>query len=377
MSMTFADLIKSTLDSSKERLKNPIVGSYICAFVIFNWRPILLLAFSDEKIENRIKAVDLYYSPWYWIIISIITPIAISLVYTFLIPISMVWIDQKLEPTKEKRIKRIYKSKQFVTTEKIILAAKELDLKNAESGNKQKQDFLNEIESLKETITQRDETLNQVSLANNNTTDQLNKNLNATNTLLADMKRREEESILVIEGLENALTESRSNTYFAKEISNTLAKLDAFFAKKFIDLKEEKGGRLLFGTTANRKDSFHKFQDLMLVERIGVDDYKFTDLGSTVYNILRLHNALTKSSELNSDLLGKHIREAFKNLSTDQRSKFKRMVSSNEEVDPSKVTVNDVNEFIDLKLITGSHDTRNYILTELGRSVLQFINFNI
>lgn len=377
MSMTFADLIKSTLDSSKERLKNPIVGSYICAFVIFNWRPILLLVLSDEKIENRIKSVDFYYTPWYWIIISIVIPIVISLVYTFGIPILMVWIDQKLEPTKEKRIKRIYKSKQFVTSEKIILAGRELDLKNAESGNKQKQDFLNEIESLKETIAQRDETLNQISIANNNTTDQLNKNLKATNTLLIDMERREQESVLAIETLENELMKARNSTYFAKEISNTLEQLDDFFAKKFMDIRVLKGGLLLFGKSGHRKDSFHKFEELMLVNRVGNDDYIFTDLGNALYNILHLDRQLNVSSNNSNDVTSfNDVQKAYNSLSTKQRSQFKSMVTREGYLDTSLISVNELNEFRDLKLIDRSLETGDFTLTALGTGVFSLYQTN-
>ncbi|MBF4466403.1 hypothetical protein [Flavobacterium sp. LC2016-12] len=179
--MTITELIQSTIDSSKERLKTPIVGSFICSFIIFNWRPIVILIFSDEKIENRLKGVDFYFNTWYWTVLAITVPILMVGVYTFLIPMLMVWVDEKLEPTKEKRIKRVYKSKQFVIKEKITLAIVELDLKNAESGNREKQDFIDRIKFLEDSKEQLEESKRQMEIANKNSIDQLNAKLKEAN----------------------------------------------------------------------------------------------------------------------------------------------------------------------------------------------------
>ncbi|CAC9973180.1 hypothetical protein [Flavobacterium panici] len=179
--MTITELIQSTIDSSKERLKTPIVRSFICSFIIFNWRPIVILIFSDEKIENRLKAVDFYFDTWYWTVLAIIVPILMVGVYTFLIPMLMVWVDEKLEPTKEKRIKSVYKSKQFVIKEKITLAIVELDLKNAESGNREKQDFIDRIKFLEDSKEQLEESKRQMEIANKNSIDQLNAKLKEAN----------------------------------------------------------------------------------------------------------------------------------------------------------------------------------------------------
>jgi hypothetical protein len=179
--MTITELIKSTIDSSKDRLKTPIVGSYICSFIIFNWRPIFVLLFSDENIESRIASVNRYFTPWYWNVISIIVPIAISLGYTFGIPLLMVWVEQKLETTKEKRITRIYKAKEFVIKKKIVLAVTERDLKDLESGNKQKEDLLQQIKSLEESKNQIEQSRIQTESADRNTITQLNDKLKEAN----------------------------------------------------------------------------------------------------------------------------------------------------------------------------------------------------
>ena len=148
--MTIAELIKEVMDSSKERVKSPILGSYICSFLLFNWRPIILLIFSEESIEDKFMVIETcYVSYWTWL-----GPLIIVAIYTFLLPWIMVGVDIVLKPAKEKRIKHIYSSKIFTTAEKVKLAQEEVTLKNIESGNKQREELLEQIETLKSTHEQ-------------------------------------------------------------------------------------------------------------------------------------------------------------------------------------------------------------------------------
>lgn len=302
--MTIGELIKSIIDSSKERIKTPIVGAFIYSFLVYNWRPIFTLLFSDRSLEERIESVNSYFEYWYGLFVFGV-PIIMAFVYTFGIPMLMLWIDKKLRPTKEKRITGIYDSKSFVTKKKILLAGEELILKDVESGKKEKQDFLDEIKSLKEIIKQKDESNNNIAISTKNTIDQLNQNSKSLNTLLEDMERREKDKDLMILSLENDLKEARRSAYFAKDVSNTFKKLNTEFAKKFMDLKEEEGGRLIFRLTSNRRESFQKFWELKLVEKITEDHYIFSDLGSTIYNILYLDNELGESQRIKSEEKGK------------------------------------------------------------------------
>lgn len=156
--MTLADLFKELHDTAKERIKNPIIGAFVCSFLVYNWRSIFILCFSELPVEERIEFVNtMYCNKW-----AIIIPLIFAIVYTLLIPLVMIGMDYGLMPMKRKRIANIYQNKGFTTDQKIIHAEKEFQLKNAESGNKDRQALLDQIETLQNSKTQIEETNNRI-----------------------------------------------------------------------------------------------------------------------------------------------------------------------------------------------------------------------
>jgi hypothetical protein len=144
--MTIADLIKDLIETSKERIKTPISGAFIFSFMIYNWRPIAELLFSKQAIEDRIYKINLHYCD-FW---AIVIPIVMAFLYTIGVPMLMVKIDKFLLKTKNLSVDNIYNKKNYSIDRKIIFAEKELKLKDAESGNKERQQYIDEIKQLKE-----------------------------------------------------------------------------------------------------------------------------------------------------------------------------------------------------------------------------------
>lgn len=123
--MTISDLIKEFIDTSKERLKTPISGSFLWSFLFFNWRPILLLFFSDTSIENKIIVINHEYCN-FW---AIFWPIVIATFYTLLIPKIMLQIDNDLADTKDLRVTKRYEAKKHLVQQKTNVAKEEFLLK--------------------------------------------------------------------------------------------------------------------------------------------------------------------------------------------------------------------------------------------------------
>jgi hypothetical protein len=171
--MTFFDFLKDLIDSGKERLKTPITGAFVFSFLVWNWRPIAVLFFSDAPIGDKIVVVNHEYCT----IGAIIFPVFIALFYTLLIPKIMVKINKELAPTKNKRLDDIYDTKEHITDRKIQLAEKEYRLKNVESGSKQIDELQNQIKSLEESNT-------QIINANKNAVEQLNTKLKEVNEII-------------------------------------------------------------------------------------------------------------------------------------------------------------------------------------------------
>jgi hypothetical protein len=175
--MTLADLIKDLIDTSKERLKTPISGAFIFSFIIYNWRPIVELMFSKAAIEDRIYIINLLYcNVW-----AIIIPICMAFLYTIGVPMLMVKIDKLLIETKKLSVNNIYESKNHNISKKITFAKEELKLKDAESGNKEKQDYIDQIEQLK---SLNDEMLK----THKNTVEKLKSKLSEANDTMSEPK---------------------------------------------------------------------------------------------------------------------------------------------------------------------------------------------
>lgn len=220
----------------------------------------------------------------------------------------MLCIDKDLFETKKERVTKKYDALENLKVQHIRIARKEYEQKNVESGSKEKQDFLDEIHSLKEIIKQRDESLTQITTSSKNSIDQLNSSLELANSLITDGEKRERERELMIDILEKDLKESKRSPYFAKEVSKALQRLNIEDAQKFVDLEEEENGRLVFRTNVNRKEYLQRFWTLNLVEKISDNHYIFNDLGSVVYNTLHIDNELSrgKNREIEKEKFRKH-----------------------------------------------------------------------
>lgn len=180
--MTIADLIKDFIDSTKERLKTPISGAFLWSFIIYNWRPILMLLFSDATIENKIIVINHEYCS-FW---AIFWPLVIATAYTLLIPKIMLQIDNDLAETKQERITRRYETKKHEVKEKTGVAKEEFLLKSEESGNKTIQELNDQIKGLEEKNITIQESAIQIQDSSNATIDRLNSELKtATDTIRA------------------------------------------------------------------------------------------------------------------------------------------------------------------------------------------------
>lgn len=175
--MTIADLIKEFIDSARERIKTPVSGAFLWAFIIFNWRAIVFLIFSKASIEDKIILINYEYCHWY----SVVVPIIMALIYTIGLPMLTLQIEKILKKTKKERLDYRNEYIGHQKDGKIDLAGKEWLLKNAESGNKEIQEHLDEIKSLKEQIESQKESIKQINETNKATVDELNASLKAAN----------------------------------------------------------------------------------------------------------------------------------------------------------------------------------------------------
>ncbi|WP_348811835.1 hypothetical protein [Flavobacterium maritimum] len=146
--MNLSELLKEIYDSSKDRIKTPITGAYTIAFILWNWRPILVLLFEDAKISDKIIVINNEYCN----LGAILGPFLIALIITIGVPFLMTLIDWSISSPKKTRLKYVYKTKISDSEYQIDLAKQELILQDIRSGNKEKQDFIDKIKQLENQI---------------------------------------------------------------------------------------------------------------------------------------------------------------------------------------------------------------------------------
>lgn len=169
--MTFTELLKDFIDTSKERLKTPISGAFLWSFFIFNWRPVFLLLFSNAQIEDKIIVINHEYCT-FW---SIFWPVVFATLYTLLMPKITLLIDKDLASTQEERITKQYEAIRHEVRQKTGVAKEEFLLKSEESGNQTIQELNSQIDALKDTNNGLQESIKQINDSNKVTVDELNK----------------------------------------------------------------------------------------------------------------------------------------------------------------------------------------------------------
>lgn len=286
--MTITELIKDLIDTSKERLKTPISGAFLITFIIYNWRPILFLIFSEASIEDKIIVINHEYcSLW-----AFLFPVFIALFYTLLIPKLMLKIDKSLIETTEERIKNIYDSKGHAMSCKIELAKKEFELKNIETGNKQIEELLSQINNLKESNT-------QITKANQIEVEQLNENLKKSNEqlkeTLRDIENRRTLNPLSLSAIrenkknqlsphEHKYSETNSLENTIIDLLNTLGDNDL---NQFKKLRRLSDGEIEGGSLRSIKQETINHFILMGFISPKENQFYFTNNGEILYNILR------------------------------------------------------------------------------------------
>lgn len=70
------EFLQTILKSTEDRIKNPFIGTFITSWIIFNWKPIIFIIFSDKDIEGKINYIkDNYSDIWSYLWLPLISAI--------------------------------------------------------------------------------------------------------------------------------------------------------------------------------------------------------------------------------------------------------------------------------------------------------------
>lgn len=147
----FKNIINSATDSASDRIKNPLVGAFIFAWIACNWNIVFIMLFSSKNIEEKIGyALDVYsWKYGFW------SPVLVAFLYVLFVPIANLLIDVVLK-------KFVLLSLHNQHEKKIaILEMKKIEEKNRAEVNiayeKIKTGAEKEIQEMRENITESKE----------------------------------------------------------------------------------------------------------------------------------------------------------------------------------------------------------------------------
>lgn len=126
------DWIKEIVDASNSKIKSPILGSIILAFVGSNWKALFYLAFANADVSNKFEYFD--ENTWWYTLFAI--PIIVGLLLSFFNPrIQLIALKLTQKPVQEAKIlqltlanDRLAKKQELEETRRSAIAAVEEDL---------------------------------------------------------------------------------------------------------------------------------------------------------------------------------------------------------------------------------------------------------
>jgi hypothetical protein len=271
------DFFQSILEASKDRLKNPVLGTYSISFILFNWQPISILLFSRKTIEEKITSIDLTYYSWE----TFLWPSLITIIIIFTPPFFMLLADIALNKVKNKRIEIRHNEKTINLDNQIIIATKEFEIQNRKSGTKT-------IETLQETISILEKEKRDLILSINSERD----------ANLKEIKRIKELSKNEIE--KDIYTENKNFVEFSEKVFDVYNQLQN---NNQIDLlyKNFDGYSNIINLT---EETIKYYQNLGLISNKN-SNLRYTALGFELYHLLFESNNSGRLKRKMADLTSK------------------------------------------------------------------------
>jgi hypothetical protein len=274
--MDIKELFQSIFDSSNERIKNPFIGSYITAFILYNWRAIFLLVFSNATIEDKIVVINHEYCT----LSAILWPLSIAFFYILILPYLNLIFDALLSYSNSKKNIRLKASVISKLEQKKAEAKYEREIAEERAGTSEISELKNQIERL----NSENEKLSQ---QNKESFDRYNEALKIKENNEKELSKALVESENKFKNLEKETNKKASENNTSRSLKqlilSALSEKEISYFKRYGAFKESNTkvkGFTLDSVTMDR------LSELGLIKR-DENIYVFTDLGNEVYAYLK------------------------------------------------------------------------------------------
>lgn len=214
---TIKDFFKNILQSSNERMNSPIIGTYFISFVIYNWRAILVLIFSNSSIEKRIETINVLYCNSN----AIVIPAFITLLYIIVLPHLQLLLDFLLTFSQKLSYNISQSRKKRLLKGKVEEASLEREIADSRAGTSEISNLKIQVDLLKE---QNDDLLKKSNTdlqSFNNQISELNNQQVSSQNLVGNLQQ----DVKVYKDLYDKLNNNLSYIELPKE---TIATLESF-----------------------------------------------------------------------------------------------------------------------------------------------------
>jgi len=166
------EFLSNLFKVSNERLKNPLLFSFLLSWIAFNWRPIFTLLLSDKKIEDRISYIsenfnEIQYTLYY--------PLIFSIGFVLLLPYFTWLIEVLVQFAKIGRKRNLISEQLSDLKDKQKLAREEFKYEQEKAGNAEISQMNSTIHELTTSNTEKDKTIERLKIDLNESKKELRK----------------------------------------------------------------------------------------------------------------------------------------------------------------------------------------------------------
>ncbi|MEE9363820.1 MAG: hypothetical protein V3U92_14560 [Cellulophaga sp.] len=153
------EFISNFFKVSNERLKNPLLFSFLFSWIAFNWRPIFTLLLSDKVIENRINYITENFSEIQY---NLYYPLVFSIGYVLLLPYFTWLIEFLVQFAKNGRKQNLVNEQILDLKDKQKIAKEEFKYEQEKAGNAEISQLNLKIQKLVSTNEEKDKLIESI-----------------------------------------------------------------------------------------------------------------------------------------------------------------------------------------------------------------------
>jgi len=193
------EFLQTLFKTSEERIKNPIIGSFLTSWLIFNWKPLLFFIFTKKLIEDKIIYIETNYSD-IWNLLFF--PLISTIIYLIILPYINLGIELLINYSQSKRSDLSIKKQKLTIESQKQLAIEEIKLEEAKTEFRERNNHNKLVEELQEKIVNLEKEKNS----------EFEKSKEHIDTLKSEMNKREKSFKNELLNLEKKYSSSISKT---------------------------------------------------------------------------------------------------------------------------------------------------------------------